>query len=102
MVAAGRSMRFVLGGVGGTMSLMIHESQLGHWRFVSNEHLLAGDASAVTGKLAYSPEISLLIGELPPGFKSRPQVADSEQITYLDEGTLWVFIEGKGYQLQAA
>jgi quercetin dioxygenase-like cupin family protein len=80
---------------------MIHESQLANCQFVSNENLLAGDASGVTGKLAYSPEISLLIGELPPGFKSRPQVADSEQITYLDKGTLWVFVEGKGYQLQA-
>jgi quercetin dioxygenase-like cupin family protein len=83
------------------MALMTNESQLSNCEFVSAENLLEGSASSVEGKIAYSPEISLLIGKLPPGYKSRPHVEDSEQISYLTEGSLWVFVEGKGYQMEA-
>jgi quercetin dioxygenase-like cupin family protein len=82
------------------MALMINESQLPNCEFASKENLLEGNASSVEAKLAYSPEISLLIGKLPSGYKSRPHVVDSEQISYLAEGRVWIFIEGKGYHLE--
>ena len=81
------------------MTLMINTSQMPNCEIVTDKNLLEGSAELVEAKVAYGNEISLLVGKFPPGYKSRPHVQGSEQLSYLAEGELWVFVEGNAYHV---
>ncbi len=48
----------------------------------------------------YGNKANLMVATRSPGYHSYPHRHDCEQLNYLVEGELWVFIENQGYHLR--
>jgi mannose-6-phosphate isomerase-like protein (cupin superfamily) len=59
-----------------------------------------GNASFKT-KAVFGNSSSLMIATRPPGYHSLPHKHECEQLNWLQTGTLWVFIEDRGFQMMA-
>lgn len=58
-------------------------------------------AVPLISEIVYGTNSSLMIGSRPPGYHSKPHVHDCEQLNYVMQGELWLFIERKAYHLRA-
>lgn len=56
---------------------------------------------AAFNALAYGHELGLLVGIRPGGYHWRPHFHDCEQINYLADGEMWIFVEEEGFHLRA-
>lgn len=61
---------------------------------VPAKHLAGG---AVTAKIAYGKDASLMVATREPGYHSRPHLHDCEQLNYVLAGELYVFIDDAGF-----
>ncbi len=52
---------------------------------------------AITAQVAYGRESSMIIATRFPGYHSIPHVHDAEQLNWVVEGELYVFIENDGF-----
>lgn len=52
---------------------------------------------SVGAKIAYGKESSIMLATRQPQYHSRPHAHDSEQLNYVLEGELYVFIEESGF-----
>jgi mannose-6-phosphate isomerase-like protein (cupin superfamily) len=55
---------------------------------------------AVTTQMAYGNDSSIMIATRPPGFHSKPHHHDSEQLNYVADGEMWIFIGEEGFPLK--
>ena len=51
-------------------------------------------------KLVYGTQGSLMVATRPAGYHSRPHHHDCEQLNYLQDGELWIFIEHDAFLLR--
>jgi quercetin dioxygenase-like cupin family protein len=58
-------------------------------------------AGAMSTKVVYGNECSISIARREAGYHSRPHYHESEQLNYVTEGQLWVFIENDGFIARA-
>src|SRR3546814_5075875 len=80
---------------------MINLETLPNCEVVNSNDPVNGDSAIISTKLVYGNEISLRVAVRHGGYHSRPHVHDSEQLNYLAEGELWIYVEGQGYHLRA-
>ena len=50
--------------------------------------------------MAYGNDSSIMIATRPPGFHSKPHYHDSEQLNYVADGEMWIFIDKEGFPLK--
>jgi mannose-6-phosphate isomerase-like protein (cupin superfamily) len=55
---------------------------------------------AVTTQMAYGNDSSIMIATRPSGFHSKPHYHDSEQLNYVVDGEMWIFIGEEGFPLK--
>jgi quercetin dioxygenase-like cupin family protein len=48
---------------------------------------------AVTAKIAYGTDMSMMVATREPGYHSKPHMHDAEQLNYVLAGELWIFID---------
>ena len=61
---------------------------------VPAKHLSGGSVGA---QIAYGKDMSLMIATRQPGYHSKPHLHDTEQLNFVLEGELYVFIESTGF-----
>jgi len=54
-------------------------------------------SGSVGAKIAYGADMSLLVATRQPGYHSKPHAHDCEQLNYVLEGELYVFVEDDGF-----
>jgi quercetin dioxygenase-like cupin family protein len=79
------------------MALMVRGDEIPEHPPIARQHLRAGEASS---RQIYGVESSLSVTARSGGYHSRPHICTSEQLSYVVEGELWVFIDGDGYRLR--
>jgi mannose-6-phosphate isomerase-like protein (cupin superfamily) len=52
-------------------------------------------------KAVFGKTLGLFIAERAAGYHSDPHVHACEQLNYVDEGEIWIFVEDEGYHLEA-
>jgi quercetin dioxygenase-like cupin family protein len=52
-------------------------------------------------KVVHGDESSIVVARRESGYHSRPHYHESEQLNYVMEGEMWVFIEEEGFQVRA-
>lgn len=60
----------------------------------------ATDSSRIKLRMVFGSSVSLAVAECEPGYHPAPQIHNNEQINYIAEGELWVYIEGVAYHLR--
>jgi quercetin dioxygenase-like cupin family protein len=53
---------------------------------------------SVTAQIAYGQEMSLMVATRQPGYHSKPHCHDAEQLNYVLEGELLVFVGASGFR----
>lgn len=59
-----------------------------------------GDTSFTT-QAVFGNSSSLMLATRPAGYHSRPHTHDCEQLNWLRDGELWVFVEDRAFHLRA-
>lgn len=82
-------------------------SQIVNYADLPNYYALAGlscaeaaDSTRIDMRVAYGAEVSLAVAICAPGYHPAPQIHASEQINYVAEGELWIYIDGAAYHLK--
>lgn len=57
--------------------------------------------TSFTTKAVFGSSSSLMIATRPAGYHSRPHKHDCEQLNWLRDGDLWVFVEDRAFHLEA-
>lgn len=57
--------------------------------------------TSFTTKAVFGNSSSLMIATRPAGYHSRPHTHDCEQLNWLRDGELWVFVEDRAFHLEA-
>ena len=52
---------------------------------------------ALFGRMVFGADTSLMIAERSDGYHSVPHYHDAEQMNYVTKGSVWFFIDGKGF-----
>jgi quercetin dioxygenase-like cupin family protein len=60
----------------------------------------ASDSSRINMRMVFGRSVSLAVAECEPGYHPAPQIHSSEQINYVAEGELCVYVEGIQYLLK--
>jgi quercetin dioxygenase-like cupin family protein len=60
----------------------------------------AADSTRIDMRLSYGKNVSLAVATCQPGYHPAAQIHSSEQINYIAEGELWVYVEGSAYHLK--
>ncbi len=60
----------------------------------------AADTERIDMRMVFGNSVSLAVAECKAGYHPAPQIHASEQINYVAEGELWVYIEGTPYVLR--
>lgn len=82
------------------MSRIVNIADLPNLHTMKGENQAAADSSRVTTKMVFGRDASLAICECVPGYHPAPHVHDSEQIVYIAEGELWIYLGGTPYHLR--
>jgi mannose-6-phosphate isomerase-like protein (cupin superfamily) len=61
----------------------------------------AADSARIDMRLAHGADVSLAVATCAPGYHPAPQMHASEQINYIAEGEMWIYIDGTPYHLKA-
>lgn len=74
---------------------------------IGSEELLDGTnalqtfAGAMSTKVVHGDECSIVIATREAGYHSRPHYHESEQLNYVVEGEMWVFVEEEAFVARA-
>jgi quercetin dioxygenase-like cupin family protein len=58
-------------------------------------------AGAMSTKVVHGDECSIVVARREAGYHSRPHYHESEQLNYVIEGEMWVFVEEEGFIARA-
>lgn len=56
---------------------------------------------SLSTRFVYGHALNLMVGIRPGGYHSRPHVHDCEQMNFVAEGEMWIFVGDRGYHLRA-
>ena len=65
------------------------------------KNVLQVRGGAMSTKMVYGNECNLMVAVRAPGYHSNPHRHDAEQLNYLLEGEVWVFIEDDAFLMKA-
>jgi len=57
--------------------------------------------SILSTKVVYGKESSLMLATRPGGYHSRPHIHDTEQMNYVVDGEIWVFVDDEFFLVKA-
>jgi quercetin dioxygenase-like cupin family protein len=60
----------------------------------------AADSSRIDMRLAYGKRVSLAVAVAQPGYHPAPQIHATEQLNYVAEGEIWIYVDGVAYHLK--
>jgi quercetin dioxygenase-like cupin family protein len=60
----------------------------------------AADSARIDMRMAHGEKVSLAVAVCQPGYHPAPQIHATEQLNYVAEGEIWVYIDGQAYHLQ--
>jgi quercetin dioxygenase-like cupin family protein len=63
-------------------------------------NVLQTRGGAMSTKMVYGNDCNLMIAVRGPGYHSHPHTHDAEQINYVTDGEVWVFIENDGFLMK--
>jgi len=66
----------------------------------SGEAILEVQGGRMDTKFVYGYESNIMVATRAAGYHSRPHIHDAEQINFVTEGEVWVFVNGKGFLAQ--
>jgi quercetin dioxygenase-like cupin family protein len=58
----------------------------------------AGAGGALQAQMVFGSDTSIMIAERETGYHSKPHYHDAEQMNYVVSGSIWFFIEDRGYK----
>lgn len=58
-------------------------------------------SGAMSTKVVHGNECSIVVARRESGYHSRPHYHESEQLNYVIEGEMWVFVEEEGFPVKA-
>ncbi|WP_158219297.1 MULTISPECIES: cupin domain-containing protein [unclassified Achromobacter] len=61
----------------------------------------AADSARIDMRMAHGNKVSLAVAVCQPGYHPAPQIHATEQLNYVAEGEIWIYIDGDAYHLQA-
>ena len=64
-------------------------------------NVLQTRGGAMSTKMVYGNDCNMMIAVRGPGYHSHPHTHDAEQINYVTEGEVWVFINNDGFLMKA-
>jgi quercetin dioxygenase-like cupin family protein len=83
------------------MPEIVHRDQLPNFYHYDDASLAeAADSARIDMRMAYGRNVSLAVATCQPGYHPAAQIHDSEQINYIAEGELWVYVDGAAYHLK--
>ena len=82
------------------MSQIVNIDALPNFYAMNGANTKAADSSRIKLRMVFGNSVSLAVAECEPGYHPAPQIHNSEQINYVAEGELWVYIEGVAYHLR--
>jgi quercetin dioxygenase-like cupin family protein len=65
------------------------------------ENVLQVRGGRMSTKMVYGNDCNLMVAVRAPGYHSNPHVHDAEQINYVTEGEIWVFVKDRAFLVQA-
>jgi quercetin dioxygenase-like cupin family protein len=57
--------------------------------------------TVMSTKMVYGNESSLMLATRPGGYHSRPHIHDTEQMNYVIDGEIWVFVDDQFFLVKA-
>ena len=67
---------------------------------LEGQNVLQVRGGAMSTKMVYGNDCNLMVAVRPPGYHSHPHRHDAEQINYMLDGEVWVFIEDDGFLMK--
>jgi len=65
------------------------------------QNVLQIRGGAMSTKMVYGNDCNMMIAVRGPGYHSHPHTHDAEQLNYVTEGEVWVFINDDGFLMKA-
>jgi len=56
-----------------------------------------GDSQNMSTKTVYGNDCNLMVAVRPGGYHSQPHVHDAEQLNYVTDGEIWVFVDDQAF-----
>lgn len=83
------------------MSEIVNRDRLpNYYDYDDRSYAEAADSGRIDMRLAYGRSVSLAVATCQPGYHPAAQIHASEQINYIAEGELWVYVDGAPYHLK--
>jgi quercetin dioxygenase-like cupin family protein len=83
------------------MSQIVNRADLSNYYALTGEHYAcAADSARIDMRVAFGVNVSLGVATCSPGYHPAPQIHASEQINYVAQGEVWMFIDGAAYHLK--
>ncbi len=82
------------------MSQLINIADLPNFYVIGQANTEAADSDRINMRMVFGNSVSLAVAECEPGYHPAPQIHNSEQINYVAEGELWVYVDGVAYHLE--
>jgi quercetin dioxygenase-like cupin family protein len=60
----------------------------------------AADSARIDMRLAHGARVSLAVAMAQPGYHPAPQIHATEQLNYVAEGEIWIYVDGTAYHLK--
>lgn len=79
------------------MSLIVKFDEVPEGTPVAIKNLLGG---SILTKRVYGNEVNMMYATRSPGYHSKAHTHDCEQLNWVVEGEMWIFIEREGYHLK--
>jgi quercetin dioxygenase-like cupin family protein len=86
---------------GKRMSQIVNSADLSnYYALTGREYADAADSARIDMRMAFGVSVSLGVATCAPGYHPAPQIHASEQINYVAQGELWMFVDGAAYHLK--
>ncbi|HTK01569.1 MAG TPA: cupin domain-containing protein [Bordetella sp.] len=83
------------------MPQIINRADLPNYYAAENPSLAdAADSARIDMRMAHGSKVSLAVAVCQPGYHPAPQIHASEQLNYVAEGEIWIYIDGDAYHLR--
>src|SRR4051794_17888639 len=71
-----------------------------YYGYADPSYAEAADGARIDMRFAHGKNVSLAVATCQPGYHPAAQIHSSEQINYIAEGELWVYVDGSAYHLK--
>ena len=81
------------------MSQIVNIASLPNFYAMEGANAKAADSDRIDMRMVFGYGVSLAVAECQPAYHPAPQIHACEQINYIAEGELWVYVNGVPYHL---